>query len=69
MTLIKIKSKSPKDSAAKLLKTLPESSTFEDIQYHLYVLQKIDKGLSETKSKKVYSSEEVRKKLGKWIKR
>ena len=41
-----------KDKIAELIHHLPEDSTLEDIQYHLYVLEKISKGqkLSSTKA-------------------
>ena len=35
----------PKSEVAAMLEALPESSTFEDIQYHLYVLEKVNRGL------------------------
>ena len=31
----------PKAEVAAMLEALPESSSFEDIQYHLYVLEKV----------------------------
>jgi len=34
----------PKQEVRRLLDTLPEAS-YEDIQYHIYVQQKIDQGL------------------------
>jgi hypothetical protein len=33
-----------KDKIAELIHHLPEDSTLEDIQYHLYVLEKSGKG-------------------------
>ena len=68
-TISKTKSVSVKRKVAKLLKELPESSSIEDIQYHLYVMQKIDKGLDEAKSRKGYTTAELEKKLGKWIRK
>ncbi len=35
----------PKDEVKRLLETLPDDSSYEDIQYHIYVQQKIDRGL------------------------
>jgi hypothetical protein len=67
--LIKSQSISPKRRAVKMMKELPEDSSFDDIQYHLYVLQKIDKGLSESKTSKGFSTSQMKSKLGKWIKK
>ena len=58
---------SPKKKAAKLLKDLPDDCSYEDIQYHLYVIQKIERGLKEAESGKGYTTEQVRKKLSKWL--
>ena len=34
-----------KKQAIKLIKLLPDDSTIEDIQYHLYVLEKVEQGI------------------------
>ncbi len=60
---------SPKKKVEKLLKELPNNCSIEDIQYHLYVLQKIERGLKESKSGKGYTTEEMKKKLSKWIRK
>ena len=31
---------------ASMLEALPDSSSFEDIQYHLYVLEKVNRGFA-----------------------
>ena len=35
----------PKNEVAAMLDTLPENSSFEDIQYHVYVLEKVRRGI------------------------
>lgn len=50
-----------------MLSTLPESSSFEDIQYHLYVLEKVKRGLDRADSEGALSHEEATKRLGKWL--
>lgn len=42
---------SPKAEATAMLESLPEDSSFEDIQYHLYVLEKIRFGIERPRSK------------------
>ena len=49
-----------------LLQKLPDDCTFEDIQYHLYVIEKVRKGIERAESEGVVSQEEVEKRLGKW---
>jgi hypothetical protein len=35
----------PKEKVRRLLDTLPDETSFEEIQYHIYVLQAIQRGL------------------------
>lgn len=56
-----------KDKVAELIHHLPENSTLEDIQYHLYVLEKINKGQKSIKDGKGISNEEAKARLSKWI--
>lgn len=52
-----------------MLKELPDDCSYEDIQYHLYVLQKIEKGMNDIEEGRTYSHEEAGKKLNKWLKK
>jgi len=58
---------SVKQEVAKLLDTLPEDCSLEDIQYHLYVLQKVDLGLKDGTSGRTYTPEEMEKRMMKWL--
>lgn len=58
----------PKQEAEKLLHNLPDNSTLEDIQYHLYVLEKIRRGRADISSGRCYSTDEARERLGQWLK-
>lgn len=58
----------PKRSALKLIERLDDDVSFEDIIYQLYVLEKIQKGLEDTEAGRVVSHEEVRERLGRWLK-
>jgi hypothetical protein len=44
-----------KQEVSAPLKRLPEDCSLEDIQYHLYVLQKIERGLQDAKEGKTYT--------------
>jgi hypothetical protein len=46
-----------------LLKKLPDDCSLDDVQYHLYVLQKIERGLRDADEGRVYSQKEVEKML------
>ena len=50
-----------------LLNRLPDDSSFEDIQYHLYVLDKVRRGLEDARMNGTLSQEEVESRLSKWL--
>ncbi len=56
-----------KDKVAELIHHLPEDTTLEDTQYHLYLLEKISKGQQSIKDGKGVSNEEAKARLSKWI--
>jgi len=56
-----------KKEVVDLLNRLPEDCSLEDVQYHLYVLQKIEHGLKDAKEGRVRSQEEVEKMMSKWL--
>lgn len=58
-----------KQEASNILNRLPDYCTLEDVQYHLYVLQKIECGLKDIEEGQVYTQEEVEKKMSKWLER
>ncbi len=59
--------KSAKEDVRELLDQLPEDSSLEDIQYHIYVRQKIQKGLDAAHEGKVISRDEVEKRMARWL--
>jgi len=57
---------SAKEEVMQLLKELPDSSTLEEIQYHLYVRQKIQHGIKDVEEGRTYTQEEMEKRMEKW---
>jgi hypothetical protein len=55
-----------KQEVQLLLKRLPDDCTIEDIQYHLYVIEKIQRGIDRAKEEGTVSQEEVEKRFNKW---
>jgi len=51
----------------QMIRNLPDNITLEDIQYHLYVLDKIQKGQQAIRDGKGISHEEAKARLSKWI--
>ncbi len=58
-----------KEDVEKLLDHLPDDSTLEDIQYHLYVLEKVRRGRADVAAGRLHSSEEARERLSRWLQR
>ncbi len=56
-----------KDEVQSLLQKLPDNCTIEDIQYHLYVIEKIHQGIERAKSEGTLSQEEVEVRLNKLL--
>jgi predicted transcriptional regulator len=58
---------SAKQEVGQLLDLLPDDSTLEDIQYHLYVLEKIKRGRADIAAGRRYSQEEAKQRLARWL--
>jgi hypothetical protein len=54
-----------KEKVQALLRNLPDDCSLEDIQYHLYVIEKVNNGLESAVSEGTVSQEEVEQRLGK----
>lgn len=59
--------KSLKQNVEQMIRSLPDNCTAEDIQYHLYVLDKIQKGRQDIRDGKGITHEEAKARLSKWI--
>jgi len=53
----------PKDAVRRLLDSLPDEASYEDIQYHIYVQQKIDRGLEASERGDFISDEEIERRI------
>ena len=58
----------PKQEVTDLLSKLPDSTTLEDIHYHLYVLQKLKRAQADIAVGNGVTQEQARERLGKWLK-
>jgi len=56
-----------KEQVEELLDKLPDDCSLEDIQYHLYVIEKVRNGLEVADSQGTLSQEEVERRSGKWL--
>jgi hypothetical protein len=55
-----------KQEAKSLLEKLPDNCSIEDIQYHLYVLEKVRSGLDDARQNGAISQEDAESRLSKW---
>jgi hypothetical protein len=60
---------SAKNNVESLLRELPDDCALEAIQYHFYVLEKIQRGLEVADTQGTLTQEEIEQRLSKWITR
>ena len=56
-----------KAQVREILGTLPEDAFLEDIQYHIYVRQKIQQGLDDVEAGRAIGHKEIQQRLAKWL--
>jgi len=56
-----------KEEVLALLSKLPDDCSLEDIQYHLYVIEKVRNGLEVADSQDSIPQEKVEQRFGKWL--
>jgi hypothetical protein len=56
-----------KQEVEAMLNQLPDDCSFEDIQYHLYVLEKIQRGTERAENEGTVEQADVEERLGKWV--
>jgi predicted transcriptional regulator len=56
-----------KEEVRHLLDLLPEDASLDDIQYHIYVRQKIEHGLEDAEAGRTLSEEEFDQRMAKWL--
>jgi len=57
-----------KENIIEMIKSLPNDVTMEDVMEAIYVRQKIEKGLKDSKEGRLYTHEEAKERLAKWLK-
>ena len=56
-----------KQEVESLLNKLPDDCSLEDIQYHLYVIEKVRHGLEAADTQGTLTQAEAESQLGKWL--
>jgi predicted transcriptional regulator len=55
-----------KERAMRVIQSLPDDCTMEDIQYHLYVRDKVERGLQAIADGRVVPQEEAERRIREW---
>ncbi|MBI4470744.1 MAG: hypothetical protein HY650_15630 [Acidobacteria bacterium] len=56
-----------KQDLVALVQQLPDDCPLEDVQYHLYILEKIRRGLEDFEAGRVATQEEVEARFAPWL--
>jgi len=56
-----------KREVQELLRRLPDDCSIEDVQYHLYVLEKIHRGIEDSDAGRTLSQDEVEQEFAEWL--
>ena len=66
--MLKATNMTAKQQIQALLEKLPDTCSLEDIQYHLYVLEKVSQGLQDAQTHGGLTQEDAESRLSKWLK-
>lgn len=53
-----------KEEAHKLVETLPDDATWEDLARLAFEMQRVEQGIADLDAERYWSSDEIREKLG-----
>lgn len=56
-----------KEQIRELLDKLPDDVSYEDVQYHIYVQQAVQRGIDAAERGEIVSQEEVERRMAKWL--
>jgi predicted transcriptional regulator len=56
-----------KEETRKMLDTLPDDATWEDIQYSIFVRERVERGRREAAEGKLTDQDEVEERMKRWL--
>lgn len=56
-----------KEEVGALLKKLPDDCTLEDVQYHLYVIEKVRRGIARAEAEGALTQEQAEARFAQWL--
>jgi hypothetical protein len=57
----------PKEEIRKILDTLPDDATWEDVQYSIYVRERVERGRREANPDQLIDQGEVELRMKRWL--
>lgn len=56
-----------KDQVRRILDRLPDDSSYQEIEYSLYLHRKVEQGLADLEQGRLVDQEEVEKRMARWL--
>jgi hypothetical protein len=56
-----------KEEIQRMIESLPEDATWEDVQYSIYVRERIERGRREAADGKILDEEEIELRMKPWL--
>ncbi|MGO9255796.1 MAG: hypothetical protein ACLQU1_05780 [Bryobacteraceae bacterium] len=56
-----------KEELRRMIDTLPDDVTWEDVQHSIYVRERIERGRREANEGKIASGEEIERRMERWL--
>jgi hypothetical protein len=57
----------PKEEIRKMLDTLPDDATWEDVQYSIYIRERVERGRREADQDQLTEQGEVEARMTRWL--
>jgi predicted transcriptional regulator len=57
---------SAKEKVRQLLDRVPDDASYEEIQYHIFVRQKIERGLADVEAGRLIDQDEAERRFAQW---
>ena len=58
---------SAKEEIRKMLDSLPDETTWEDVQYSIYVRERVERGKAEAAAGKLVEQDEIESRMERWL--
>lgn len=56
-----------KEEVRRMIESLPDDATWEDVQYSIYVRERIERGRREAADRKILDEDEAERRMKPWL--